>query len=71
LRWEKQKLTNVREQEAVLSVLRDGIRSGKYVGEGGCDQFAMDYYQGDSPKAWQVASSLLTAGEFAVLLSPA
>ncbi|MFA5811004.1 MAG: hypothetical protein WC956_01575, partial [bacterium] len=63
LQWGKQKQTNVREQAEV----RTALLSGQYQSEAGYDRFALDRYQGDSQKAYQVASALLTDAQFAAL----
>ena len=47
--------------------LHRNIGWGNYKGEAGYDKFATDRYQGDSQKAYQVASPLLTTDEFAKL----
>ncbi|MFH1829364.1 MAG: hypothetical protein ABH871_01120 [Pseudomonadota bacterium] len=67
LRWGKQKHTNISEQAGIKAALMQGIKDKNYVKEVGYDQFALDRYQGNSQKAWQVAASLLDKDEFAAL----
>ena len=67
LDWGKQKHTNVKDQAIIRAVLVRGLEDGSYLGEAGYDRFATDTFQGDSQKAWQVASSLISKDQFASL----
>ena len=63
MNWGKAKHTNVKEQDKY----REALKDEKYCGEAGYDQFAIDYFQGSSTKAYVVASSLLSVDDFAEL----
>ena len=63
LNWGKAKHTKVDEQNAI----RKALMQGKYYGEKGYEQFAKDFYKGNLYKAYQVASSLLSADDFSSL----
>jgi len=67
LNWGKQKQTNVAEEQTFRASLRAGLKDGSLKNEAGYNKFAADHFQGDSLKAWKVASSLLSDDEFAAL----
>jgi len=67
LHWGKKKQTNVAEEQTFRNILSAGLKDGSLLNEAGYDTFASEHFQGDSQKAWQVASSLLSPDDFARL----
>lgn len=46
------------------SIFRQALESSHYLGQGGYDRFALEYFDGNSAKAYRAAKSLLSAPQF-------
>ncbi len=60
LAWGKRQYVNVRKQ----ALFREQLASGRYQGRAGYDAFAQAWYAGESQRAYQAVSSLVSEEEF-------
>jgi hypothetical protein len=61
------KFVDVRNEETFRAALKDGLRTGDYVGEKGYDAFAENHCRGSLRKAYTFARELLDNEEFEAL----